>query len=101
MVAHVHDEFEHDRFFPEDNEGHLVAHVKVSSLHEKLRMADSAWPVDHVQHSSLRIRFYQLYISYVTSPFLLPFEGPKDLASNSTKRNEWRQWRYQNQIMSE
>lgn len=31
MVAHVHDEFEADRPFLEENEGHLVAHVKVTS----------------------------------------------------------------------
>lgn len=31
MVAHVHDEFEADRPFLEENEGHLVAHVKVTT----------------------------------------------------------------------
>jgi hypothetical protein len=29
MVAHVHDEFEADRPFLEENEGHLVAHLKI------------------------------------------------------------------------
>lgn len=29
MVAHVHDDFDTDKPFQEESEGHLVAHVKV------------------------------------------------------------------------
>ena len=32
MVAHVHDDFDTDKPFQEESEGHLVAHVKVINV---------------------------------------------------------------------
>jgi len=32
MVAHVHDDFDTDKPFQEESEGHLVAHVKVMNV---------------------------------------------------------------------
>lgn len=32
MVAHVHDDFDTEKLFQEESEGHLVAHVKVMNV---------------------------------------------------------------------
>ncbi|KAH9536486.1 hypothetical protein CY35_16G002500 [Sphagnum magellanicum] len=33
MIAHIHDDFENDRLFHDEGEGHLVAHIKVPDMY--------------------------------------------------------------------
>lgn len=57
VIAHVHDEFDTDKSFQEESEGHLVAHVKV--IH--VLLANISLLSNHILLEFERFACYLLY----------------------------------------